>query len=86
VPFDDRIVDLAAGKYLGQRMTDEFADAQLARRSGCGLIASLAGLVTWHFLQAIIFVVMPGFMPGIHVFKSRCDRGVDSRNNPAMTL
>jgi hypothetical protein len=40
--FDDRIVNLAAGKHLCQRMTDEFADAKLARRSGCGLVAPLA--------------------------------------------
>jgi hypothetical protein len=57
VRFDDRIMDVAARQHVGERVADEFADAQLARRDAGGLIAML---MTGHF-NVFYFFVMPGF-------------------------
>ena len=51
------IVDLAAGKHVGEFMADQFADAELALRAALSLIAIL---MTWHFLFCF---VMPGLEP-----------------------
>ncbi len=44
--LDDRIMDIAARKHVGERMANEFADTQLAWRETCGLITML--MITSH--------------------------------------
>jgi hypothetical protein len=41
-------VDIAARKHFGEFVTDQFADAELALRASCGLIAML--MMTCHLL------------------------------------
>jgi len=55
VALEDRIMYVAAGKHLGQRMPDELAHAQLALGRAARMIAML---MACHSLDALS--VMPG--------------------------
>jgi hypothetical protein len=65
--FDHRVVDVAARKYLGERVTNEFAHAQLARRRIRRLVAMLT--MTGHLYNVVPrFNSVPGHEnPGTHL-------------------
>jgi hypothetical protein len=51
-------MDVATRQHVGELVTNQFADAELALRAACGLIALV---MTWHFPTT----VMRGRVPSI---------------------
>ncbi len=57
MPFDNRVMNIAARKHVGEFVANEFADAELALRAAQRLIAML---VTCHFAKSQLVFVIPG--------------------------
>lgn len=64
--LDHRIVHLTARQHFGERVANQFADAQLA----LGWTGRLIAMVVTGHVQSGIASVMPAFVAGIHVLRA----------------
>jgi hypothetical protein len=79
MPLEVRIVHAALRKNIRNRMTHGFADAQLTLRAASG---GILFVVAGH----LIYLVMPGLDPGIHLFmQESAFGGWIAGSSPAMT-
>jgi hypothetical protein len=78
--LNNRVVHLAAREHIGERVTHQFANAQLTLRASAGTTVTMMLFVPCHYFQLLF--VAPAFVPGTHAFLQRRKLVVDGRDKP----